>query len=279
MDSKQWVVYNHALIPNIAPNILPDDSVLDSNEIWKYKHPLFARWITEWDCGKQTDWWYVIKDECFDISKLKSKRRYEIKKGRRHFSIKVIDASKFKSDIYDIQVCAYSQYPAKYRPKVVKEKFLENIDSWKESIVFGAFDNNTGELVGYARLEPLNELFVNFKVLKTKPKFERYGVNAAMVDGILMYLQDFFDANGILSDGSRNIKHETNFQDYLIKYFGFRKAYCKLNIKYKPLVKVAVHILYPLRGILKKFDNIRPFHLVNGVMLMEGIIRSQKGQG
>ena len=39
--------------------------------------------------------------------------------------------------------------------------------------------------------------------------------------------------NFYICDGERNILHETSFQNYLEKYFGFRKAYCKLNLKYR----------------------------------------------
>ena len=52
------------------------------------------------------------------------------------------------------------------------------------------------------------------------------------------------------NDGSRPIIHETNFQEYLEKYFGFRKAYCKLHVCYRFPVGLAVRILYPVRNII-----------------------------
>lgn len=276
MSFEQWSVYNHALIPNVAPNIVPNLSDLDNPEIWKREHPLFARWVTDWDCGTETDWWYVIKDEKFDISELKSKRRYEINKGRRNFLVKRINASEFKEQIYEIQVDAYSDYPVKYRPCVIKHEFFEFIESWEQNVVFGAFSSTTEELVGYARLNQVNERFIEFLVLKSKPEFEKQGVNAAIVDGILCFLNEFLTERGILCDGSRNIKHETNFQEYLIKYFGFRKAYCFLNIKYRKPVDFVIKVLYPFRTLLQKMDSNRIIHLVNGVMTMDNIVRNQK---
>ena len=79
---------------------------------------LLARWTENWDCGKETEWWYVIKDTPFDISKLKAKRRYEINKGIKNFEVKPIDPVSFVEDIYRVTVKAYSGWPEKYRPNV-----------------------------------------------------------------------------------------------------------------------------------------------------------------
>lgn len=43
---------------------------------------LLARWTTDWDCGHKTQFWYVIKDDMYDISVLKRKRRYKINKEK-----------------------------------------------------------------------------------------------------------------------------------------------------------------------------------------------------
>ena len=82
------------------------------------------------------------------------------------------------------------------------------------------------------------------------------------------------DYSRYVCDGARNINHETAYQDYLEKYFGFRKAYCKLNIAYNPKIGWIVKCLYPLRGIFKKFDSIKIVHLINGVLKMEEYSRT-----
>lgn len=46
--------------------------------------PYLARWTSSFDCGHETNWWYVIKDTPFDINELKKKRRYEIRKGNNY---------------------------------------------------------------------------------------------------------------------------------------------------------------------------------------------------
>ncbi len=69
--------------------------------------------------------------------------------------------------------------------------------------------------------------------------------------------------------------HETHFPDYLEKYFGFRKAYCKLHVMYAPKYKSLIKLLYPFRRIFKKFDSVGKVHQLNGVLTMEEIVRRQ----
>lgn len=59
----------------------------------------------------------------------------------------------------------------------------------------------------------------------------------------------------IITNGSRSIKHETNFNAYLEKYFGFRKAYAKLRVVYRFPFGIIVKLLSPFRKILKNTSN------------------------
>ena len=142
-----------------------------------------------------------------------------------------------------------------------------------EDVVFGAFFRETGRLAGYARLSQSWADVVSFSVLKTDPEYEKYAVNAALVEKLLSHYADFLSAGGLISDGERSISHETHFQDYLEKYFGFRKAYCRLHVAYNPKIRWAVKLLYPFRGLLGRLDCIRAVHPINAVIRMEEICR------
>ena len=78
-----------------------------------------------------------------------------------------------------------------------------------------------------------------------------------------------------ICDGSRSIVHETAFQDYLEKYFGFRKAFCKLHVSYNPCVRWMVLLLFRFRPVLRKMDCIGLVHKLNGVLAMQEIIEGQ----
>lgn len=269
-----WTYYNHALISNLPPH---EEVDIKKNKIdWsENKHALFARWTTDFDSSVYKDFWYVIKDTPFDINALKAKRRYEINKALNNFDIKLIDPKDYLEEIYNVQVDAASAYPDTYRVEVNHNEFIASIAEWQSnSLVFGAFFKSNNELCGYSRLDIDGKCF-NFSLQKTKPQFEKYAVNAGLVYGILSYLQEDLSNGKYICDGARNIRHETKFQDYLEKYFNFRKAYCKLNIKYRPFVKPIVKILYIFKNLLKKYDNISLVHNINGVLKMEEILRLQ----
>lgn len=277
MSVQGWKYYNHAMIPDGRPDQEPDLTPVENGEIWSNVHgggtPLLARWTTDWDCGYETNWWYLIKDGSFDIEHLKSGYRYKINKGIKHFDVRLIHPCDYKEELYIVQVAAFSAYPEKYRPKVDKESFIRSIDYWGTYDVFGAFSRENGELVGYTLISKVSTEFYDLSVQKTNPQYERLQLNAALVEGVLHYYAEFLSCGGIICDGSRSINHETNFQDYLEKYFGFRKAYCKLHILYNPKIAWLIKVLYPFRKVLLKFDGNGLAHQVNAVLKMEEIVR------
>lgn len=279
MDIKGWKYYNHAAVPTSVPYENVDITPVENGDIWKLggkkTTPLLTRWTTDFDCGYETNWWYVIKDTPFDINALKAKRRYEINKGKRNFDVRVIDPRDFKEELYQVQVAAFSGYPKKYRPTVNKDEFISGLDKWVNCTVFGAFFRETDELAGYTMITVTDEKWLGLSVQKTNPEFEKLQVNAALVEKVVTHYVDFLENGGIICDGSRSINHETNFQDYLEKYFGFRKAYCRLHICYHPKIKWAVHMLFPMRKLLQKFDKSRTIHQLNAVLKMEELCRLQ----
>lgn len=268
-----WYYYNHTMLPDSPPHESPDISSISDGSIWKSNNAFLARWVTDFDCSYETNWWYIIKDKPFDISELKAKRRYEITKGLRNFDVRIINPNVYIEELYGVQVKAFSAYPKKYRPDIDKDKFLKSVEKWNNYKVYGAFYTLTGELCGYALLNQLSDICADFCVLKTNPDFERFGLNAAIVAMVLDDNKEFLSCGGYITDGSRSINHETNFQDYLEKYFNFRKAYCKLNIEFNPKLRWLIKFLYPLRKLFYRFDNFVLIHQLNAVMKMEAISR------
>lgn len=268
---RGWKYYNHAAIPTSAPHESPNLTPIEDGSIFRRLDgtPLLARWTSDWDCGYETEWWYVIKDSPFDISALKSKRRYEINKGKRNFEVCQINPNDYIQDMISVAKDALSGWPEKYRPTVDESKF--RLTDWNQWTVFGAFSLETKELCGYAQLQDFGS-YVEFNILRVSPSAERLGINAAIVAGILENYDSRLGKNGFyINDGSRSIRHETAFQDYLEKYFGFRKAYCKLNLKYRNGFGVLVKALYPFRAIIKTDSGLGS--QIAGILKLESIAR------
>ena len=278
MNIEGWEYYNHAMIPTTAPHEIPDLAPVYNGKFWKIKEyrPLLARWTTRFDCGVETNWWNIIKDNPFDISELKAKRRYEINKGNKKFQVQVINPTQYTEEICEVYKEALTGYPPKYRPTFNEADFIESVcNEWKDKCIYGGFDRETGKLCGYALLT-IHDSYVAFNVLKTIPEYEKYAINAAIVYGILSDFNYRLGKAFYICDGERNISHETDFQNYLEKYFGFRKAYCVLNISYRPVVHLAVKLLYPFRKWLKVLNSNSFIHNVIAVLYMEELKRESE---
>lgn len=251
-----WKYYNHALLPSTAPHVVPDVSKMTSKDFWKTKDGMvfFARWTSDYDSSDSQNWWYVVKDEKFDINSLKSKRRYEVNKGKNSFNVRKINPENYREGLIDIHIKAYEQYPIQYRPVVDKDKLAKQIEGWNgNTVIFGAFPIETDNLCGFAMIIE-NETYANFAMLKVLPSCEKKGINAALVSGVLEYYNDRLGNGGgyYICDGERSLFHETHFQDYLEKYFCFRKAYSKLHIKFRFPISIGIKILSPFKSMISK---------------------------
>lgn len=275
----QWKYYNHALIPDQAPHLPVDESKIKDGSAFNAKIggvPMLARWTEGWDLPQETHFWYCIKDDLYQPELLKSNRRYKINKGRKNFSIKIVDPSQYAAELTLVEQAAYKAYPRAYRPKMSSKYLEENFKKVKDSqIIFAAFEKKSNKICGFTRITE-HENYADLLQQRTIPKYEPLQINAALVDGVLSYYNSRLVGGFYINDGSRNVAHITMFQDYLEKYFGFHKAYCKLHIKYHPKVEKLIKVLYPFRSIFRKLDSIGKIHQLNAVLKMEEICRADK---
>ena len=247
----KWLSRGLYQIPDAFPHENPDiDSIA-----WQ-GHCLFAQWTDHFDCGEETQFWWVIKDTPFDLSALKAKRRYEITKGNKNFYVKRISPIGYLDALYDVYLESLKGYRhAVAEPRETFCKNMENLIDDKRFNLFAAFHRESDLLCGFAMVF-VNGRYIPISSLKTRVSYEKENVNFALVYGILQYFELDLRAGSYLCDGSRTVMHETNFQPFLMKYFGFRKAYCDLHLTFRGVAKVAFYCMFPFRNvpILKKFS-------------------------
>jgi hypothetical protein len=271
MNNSGWQYYNHALIPACAPHETPDVAALDTKELWRNGRPLLARWTTDFDCGYETGWWYCICDRPFDLQSLKSKRRNVIKNAEKYCTVSLCDPIEYEDELRGVYTAVQLTYPAANRQTTDAAAFhayLEKIKAESGTQFFLCFLRESGMLAGYAIVRDFGS-YAGYHVQKVHPDYERYQTNAALARGILAHYADRLHDGFYLCDGARNINHATNFQPYLEKYFGFRKAYCTLHIRYRAGLRPLIAALYPMRGLLQRMDGVKPVHLLNSVLSME----------
>jgi hypothetical protein len=278
MEINGWKYYIHAAIPTTAPHEKADIRPLMDKTIWKMNgNPFFARWTENFDCGYETEWWYCIKDEPFDINQVKSKRRTEIRKGLKLNKVKVVKAIDYIDDIFQIQSECYNDYPEQYRPEYNYEIARKLCLTWDMNhIVYIAFSEDTGEATGFACVEICGD-YVNYEILKVPNRHKNLQVVTALTYEILMDMLNNRKYRYVC-DGSRNLVHQTNFMDYLVKQFAFRYAYCDLKMEYKPIIKPVIKALYPFRSLIDKHSKNKWLYNINAVLKMEQIARKCNGK-
>lgn len=258
--------YNRSLISNFFHGINNYDA---NNELKLEKRALFAIYPTNFDESRKIGWFYVIKDSIFKIENLKSKDRNYIKKSVSSFLCKKIDPNDFETEILDIANHVARNYG------VTTTVYCENdLNNWKspENDFFGVFDKNKCRLLGWALLSKYGD-HIDFSILKIEQEAVKKGASAALIYHIVNQYKKYLLGGGIINDGSRNMLHETNFQDYLIRYFGFRKCYADLNIVYKGYIKFIIFLIYPFRNVFKNSHNIF-LKKIHTVLLLESIRRN-----
>ena len=277
---KEWEYYNHALVPTTAPHIEPDTSWMRDRKKWKElaegRCPLFARWTTDFDCQENTEWWCLVKDSPFDIMSLKSNRRSLITRGLKRVDVKVIIPADYAEQMANVLIKAWKSYDASYQEgddkKNLTEEFLKlTKEKLGNSEYLGAFLKDTDTLIGYS-IYNLYDDWIEYSVVKTDPDYLNTQVNAALAYyGLERYMKP-----GIryIMGGWRTMVHETNYQDYLLKNFGYRKAYCRLHIQYRTWVGMIVHALYPFRDLIKKFSQNRLMYQLWCTLRQEEIHRT-----
>lgn len=269
MIIEGWKYYNHAAVPTVAPHEMVNFSAIQSGEIWNIEggKPVLARWISDFDCGYETEWWYVIKDDCTTLEQCKKKVRKEIRKANDKLNIKVINPEEYEDETKFVYHLAVSGYEKPDVPLYLKEIRKSDNEEW-----IGAFDRVDKKLIAY-KVARLQGEYVEMVTSKVNPNYRSYCPLLAMN----FYQIEKYINSGLyryMSNGARTILHQTGYNDYLENKLGFRKAYCRLNIVYRPIVKPIVSILFPFRAVLKRFDNTALIRRINGILEMEYVNRS-----
>lgn len=273
-----WRSYQHCYIRQDYETPFPEKLSFSQIEKEYLKNnkktkTFFAQYITAFDVGTPTEWWFTIKDNEYDLSTVKSKRRYEITKAKKFCYAKEIKATEYCEQLFDCFKESFTAYPEKYRPIHFDfQEFKNSCELWdsdNNQKVYATFYTETNKLIGFCIVIHRGK-FLNLSQLKTNPTYEKYNSNAALVDCMLTDWNDKLKSRDIIiSNGSRSIKHETNFNSYLEKYFGFRKAYAKLRVVYKFPFGMIIKLAKPFKKFLKNTNNILLYNLYCVIKLDE----------
>ena len=195
--NNEWEYYNHALVPTLPPHIDPDTSWMKDSTKWKEyaggKTPLFARWVSDFDCSEETEWWCIIKDTPFDIMSLRSNRRSLITRGLKRVDVKVIIPADYAEQMSNILVKEWKYYDDSYEEGNDRQEQTEEFkkltcDNLGNSEYLGAFLKDTDTMIGYA-IYNLFDDWIEYSVVKTDPEYLNTQVLRALpeIDSIVTF--------------------------------------------------------------------------------------------
>lgn len=269
-----WRKYNGAIIPTSPPTALIKQRLVEIKKILKKSNVYFARWVSNFDSEKQLDFWYVIKDNKFDLSDLSSKTRNQIKKGLKMCLVREISLDEYINEGYIIYLEAFKTYKTFKKP-MNKDGFETKIINLDESCQFWGVFNLENKLIGFSQ-NNINNNICEFSITKFHPEYLKLRPSEALFYTMVDFYLNKSEIQYI-HNGTRSIAHHTNIQEFLIKKFKFRKAYCKLHILYRPFFGFIVRLLFPLRSIIKYFP-LNIFRKLHIILKQEEICRNCEKQ-
>lgn len=263
----KWYFYQGALLPRTPPHKEIFLTKEEEKQLLKKSKAFFLRYTNGWNSA-ESDFWYVIKDKREGLDTYKSKVRNQIKKGLKNCIVKKVDRETIANSAYEVYYEAFKNYTT-FHVATSEESFRQSIlDSTDD---FWAVYSQGNTIIAYAN-NFIEEGMCHYNSMKFHPKFLNLYPSYALIYTMNEY---YLNQHGYLylNDGARSIAHSTNIQDFLIKKFNFRKAYCKLNIEYRWDIKIVINLLYPFRDMVQKLNG-NLFEKIYVVLKQEEIRRS-----
>jgi hypothetical protein len=265
-----WRKYHGALIPWQPPHLdLGFNRVEIKNQILK-NNAFFARWTTNFDSKKQSVFWYIINDQPHDLSDYSANTRSKINRGFKKLAVKKISKLELLKDGYSVYKNALKRYNVILN--VLSEKqFINEIKNLDQNWdLWGVYSLDNNHLVAYS-LNRLVDDYCDYSTIKFDPSYlKNYSSYVLYYSMNKYYLND--KKFRYVNNGTRSVSHQTNIHDFLIDKFKFRKAYCKMEVEYTPMLKFFVKYLFFLRSFIT-FIPLNIFRKLYVVLHQENIKR------
>ena len=106
----EWKKYNGALIPQLPPHIESDLNLDFIKQKIKDERAFFARWVSEFDRKKKSNFWYVINDKSLALEDYSVNTRSKIRRGFKELEVKRIEKKQMLKAGYPVYVAAFKRY-------------------------------------------------------------------------------------------------------------------------------------------------------------------------
>ena len=210
----------------------------------------FIRNTYNFDKQENTSFWFIIKDSFNGLQDTPSKYRSRIRTALESFDYRLVDKDFLLNNGYEVYVKAAKNYRIK-TGVLTRDEFNKLIDvDCRDHDFWCCIHKKNGKLAAFA-VNHIADNTVDYQIMKFHPEYlsdlhPSYGLVYEMNRFYLGEKKMLF-----VSDGTRSITNHSEIQPFLVKKFGFRKAYCNLQIIYKSWLRWVIKLLFPFRKFIK----------------------------
>jgi len=227
---------------------------------------LYVRNIFNWDRSDNKTYWYIIKDEFGGIEELPTKVRNQVKKSLKTYDFRIVSYDEMLNKGCDL----FNKSRARFKnsDKFTQEQWIERLNRDNKNDYWIGYDRETGEPASFA-LNAIYDDYVDYCTMGISPEFPN---NTYPMYGLIFEMNRYYLEERkakFVCDGARSITGHSNIQQVLEDKFKFRKAYCDIQVFYKPIIGLAVKVLFPFRNLIR-------FSKVNALLRQEAWTRGME---
>lgn len=240
-----WRKRHGALMPVTMPHFISGFSVKKAWVLLVSSLTILVRWEERFDEIGTGEWWHIIKDFPEELSGLPKKTRNQVRRGIKNYEATPTLRDSILDEGYAVYCSAFKRYET-FERMLSQSEFLDAIKAMPaETEFWGVRDRESGSMVAFSEnLVRDNACFYNTiwfepQAMKNYAGYALFHeMNKHYLNGRWVYY---------VSDGARNISHETGVHEFLEHKFLFRRAYAKLRVVYFPGVGLVVRLLFPFK--------------------------------
>lgn len=259
-----YFLYRNAWICDDAPHKEVQLSGAEAKKLLK-QGGMMVRNTYDFDTLEKTDFWFIIKDHYRTLEELSPRVRNKVRHANQYFDYRQVENAQFEQQVFPVfedTIANYKIHDRKLNRRIFSE-FLEQCQQ-KTFDYWGIFLKDTEQMVGHCMVKNWDDSCEIWNVgILSEYKSEGY----YPYYGLYHYLNEYYlneKRYQYISDGSRTITNHSEIHDWLMHYFGYRKAFCKLELHYKWWFGIIVRLLYPFRNII-------PNRNIQAVLKMHGM--------
>ena len=245
-----YFLYRHAWRFEGAPH---NERQLSDNECKTLLREggLLVRNTFSFDKHSESCFWYVVKNQFGGFDELSPRTRNKVRHANESLEYKFVDLDFIRKNGYPLIEETFADYRINDRPMneqifnaYLNECAQSSFDYW------GIFDKTTSEFVGFCTVHVWDNC-CEYGISAVRTQFKHNATYPFY--GLYFVMNQYYLENQhfkYVTDSARTITNHSEIHDFLIHYFGFRKAYCNLKVYYKWWVWLVVQLLFPFRKII-----------------------------